>query len=196
MKKLMMIGCCLAGTLAFTSCGSGEGNTEATNQTGTPTVAGVDSTITDENKELLAFAARNNMLQIELGRMATTKGNSENARTYGQQLTDWYTTKQQELQELAQQYGVNVPQQLESDQQEHLEEARNADANEFDKEYWESVTKAQQDAIDQFESNLNDVEEADATAFTLWARNTSKELRAQMEQAKAYQLEHNNNNSI
>lgn len=179
---------CMALVLLLASCDSGTEN-ETTDATDIATVAGVDTDITEENKELLAYAARNNMLQIELGRLAIAQGTSDNVKAFGQDLVDWYTTKQQELQELAQQYNVTLPQQLENEQTEHLEEIRGAEAGEFDEEYWESVVNAQKEAIDQYDDELNEVTEADATAFTLWARNTVKELRAQLTQAEAYQLE-------
>ncbi len=180
---------CMAFTLTLASCDSGSNNESATEANGTASVAGTDTSITEENKKLLAFAARNNMLQIELGKMAVAQGATDNVKSYGQDLVEWYTNKQQELQELAQQYNVSLPQQLESEQTEHLQEIREADANEFDEEYWESVTKAQKEAIDEYDDELNKVTEADASAFTLWARNTLKELHAQLEQAEANQLE-------
>lgn len=187
MKKTTIAVACLAGMLTFASCDSG--GQQATEATGEPTVAGVDSTLTEDKEELLAFSARNNMLQIELGKMAAEKGSTDNLKQYGQELADWHTTKQQELQELAQQYGVTLPQQMEEEQLEHVEEIRNAKPAEFDAEYWESVSKAQQEAIDEYDDNLKDLDEADASAFGLWARNTQKELQARMEQAKAFEME-------
>ncbi|AKD02143.1 DUF4142 domain-containing protein [Pontibacter korlensis] len=196
MKNTMIAIWCMAGALLFSSCGSGSGNetTDATDSQ-TATIAGTDSTITDENKELLAFAARNNMLQIELGKLAADKGVTNQVESYGQSLVDWYTTKQEELQKLAQQYNVSLPQQMESEQTDHLKELQEAEAGKFDTEYWENVTEAQKAAIDKLEGNLKDVDEASATAFTLWARNTLKELRAQYEQARGFEVELKNEES-
>lgn len=188
MKKMTIAAACLVGMLGFASCDSGAGEQQVTEATGTPTVAGVDSTLTEDKQELLAFAARNNMLQIELGKVAAQQASTDTLKQYGQQLVDWYTTKQQELQELAQQYNVTLPQQMEEEQLEHIEEVRNTEANEFDAEFWESLANAQQEAIDEYDDNLKDLDEANATAFSLWARNTQKELQAQMEQAKAFEL--------
>lgn len=189
MKKAFIAIWCAAGAFMFASCGDSSSGDTTTDATQTASVAGTDSTITETNKELLAYAARNNMLQVELGKMAAAQATTDNAKSFGQDLVNWYTNKQQELQELAQQYGVTLPQQLESDQTEHLEEIREAKAEKFDEEYWESVTNAQKEAIDEFDDELKDVDEATASAFTLWARNTVKELRAQHEQARAYMVE-------
>ena len=102
MKKTIIAAACLAGVLGFASCDSGTGEQQATEATGTPTAAEVDSTLTEDEQELLAFAARNNMLQIELGKIAAQQASTDKLKQYGQQLVDWHTTKQQELQELAQ----------------------------------------------------------------------------------------------
>lgn len=185
MRKMKIAAAFLTGMLAFASCNSGTNEQQETDATGNPTVAGVDSTLTQDRQDLMAFAARNNMLQIELGRLASQQGSTDKIKQYGQQLVDWYTTKQEELQELAQQYNLTLPQQMEEDQLQHVEELHGTQANEFNDKYWEELADAQENAIDEFDSSLNDVEEADASAFSLWARNTRKELQAQMEQAKS-----------
>ena len=189
MKKTIIAAACLAGVLGFASCDSGTGEQQATEATGTPTAAEADSTLTEDEQELLAFAARNNMLQIELGKIAAQKASTDELKQYGQQLVDWHTANQQDLQELAQEYGVALPQQMETEQLEYIEEIRDAKAEEFDAEYWESVAKAQREAIDEYDDNLKDLDEADVSAFSLWMRNAQKELQAQMEQAKAFELE-------
>lgn len=185
MRKMKIAAAFLAGMLAFASCNSGTNEQQETDATGNPTVAGVDSTLTQDRQDLMAFAARNNMLQIELGRLASQQGSTNEVKQYGQQLVDWYSAKQEELQELAQQYSISLPQQMEESQLQHIEELRGTQANEFDKKYWEELVDAQENAIDEFESSLKDVEEAEASAFSLWSRNTRKELQAQMEQAKS-----------
>jgi putative membrane protein len=194
MKKMTLAAACLIGMLTFASCNTGANEEQqSTAATGNPVVA-PDSTISEDKQELLAFAARNNMLQIELGRLATQQGSTDNVKQYGQKLVDWYTTKQEELQGLAQQYNLTLPQQMEEDQLEHVEEVRNAKGGEFNEKYWESVVSAQKEAVGEFDDNLRDIEETNASAFSIWARNTQKELRAQMEQAMANEQELKNRN--
>ncbi|WP_162055611.1 DUF4142 domain-containing protein [Pontibacter pamirensis] len=184
MKKMIIAVAFLGGAFTFASCDSGTNEQQDTTATGTPVVA-PDTAITEEKQDLMVYAARNNMLQMELGRLATEHGNTEGVRVYGQRLVDWYSDKQAELRELAQRYNVTLPLELNEDQAEHVEELRNTAVTEFDAKYWEELADAQQKAIDEFEDALNDVEEANATSFSLWARNTMKELQAQMEQAKS-----------
>ncbi|RIJ42925.1 DUF4142 domain-containing protein [Pontibacter oryzae] len=187
MKKIGKALGCIAALAMLASCSSGS-DSQNNEQAGTVVVA-TDSTLTEDNQELLAFAARNNMLQIELGRLATAHGASENVKTFGQELITWYSDKQQELQTLAQQYNITLPQQLADDQSEQLKELREANAREFDQAYWDSVIEAQKEAVDEFDDELKRVEDTNASAFSIWARNTLQELRAQLVQAEAHELE-------
>lgn len=187
MKKMTIAAAFLAGMLAFASCDSGTNGQQTTEATGTPVVA-PDTAVTEEKQELMHYAARNNMLQMELGRLASEHGNTEGVRVYGQRLMDWYSDKQAELRELAQQYNVTLPMELNDDQQEHVEELRNTAVTKFDEKYWAELADAQQNAINEFDNTLKDVEESDATSFSIWAHNTRKELQAQMEQAKAQDM--------
>lgn len=189
MKNTMIATWCAAGTLFFASCDAGSGkeqtSTEATSQSAT--VASADSSLTDDKKELLAFAARHNMLEIELGKLAHEKGTSDAVRSYAQNQVDLYTTKHKELQELAQQYNATLPQQLDEEGKQHLAKLR--EAKNFNEAYWEHLTNAQKHAIDEFDSRVEDIEPADATAYSMWARNSLKELQAQYEQAKGREVE-------
>ncbi|MFD2514492.1 DUF4142 domain-containing protein [Pontibacter locisalis] len=189
MKNYLIAAICFLITLSFSACDSGEQTADG--ETGVATVAGVDSTLTQERQEFLMTAARNIMLQKELAKMALEKSETRNAKAYGQDLMNWATTKQNELQELAQRYGVTLPQQMEDRQIKHIEDVTEVEATnyEYDLELWDSIKDAQKEAIDDFDESLNDVEEADATALTLWSRNTRKELWAHLEQAAAYGLE-------
>ncbi|MHA6247092.1 DUF4142 domain-containing protein [Pontibacter sp. CAU 1760] len=189
MKSTAFIAVCLFGMLSLASCNSGNGEQEAE---GTATVAGADAALTEENEELLAFAARNNMLLIRLGQLGAEKASTDNLKQYSQQMVTWYETKQQELQELAQQYNITLPANLEEKQTEYLDELQKTEADEFEEGFWDTMGDAQQEALEKYRDNLADVEEANMNAFTLWARSTQKELQAQMEKAKAMELEAEN----
>lgn len=188
MKKITMAAAFLAGMISFASCNSGADEQQNTAATGTPVVA-PDSTITEKNQELLAFAARHNMMQIELGQLASQQGSTDIVKQYGQKLVDFYTNKQEELQEVAQHYGATLPQQMEEDQLEKVDEVRKAKGKEFDEKYLDTVADAQKKAVGEFDDNLRDVEDTNASAFSIWARDAQKEIRAQMEQAMSREQE-------
>ncbi|WP_439880165.1 DUF4142 domain-containing protein [Pontibacter sp. MBLB2868] len=191
MKNIVIATMCVFLFLSLSACDSGTKEQVNDNENGVPTVAGVDSTLTQERQEFFVTAARNIMLQKELAQRAMEKSETRNAKAYGQDLMNWVTTKQNELQSLSKRYGVVLPQRLEDDQLEYIEEVKEEDKQnyKYDLNLWDQIKDSQKDAIDDFDDALKNVEQADASAFTLWARNTQKELRAHMEQAAAYELE-------
>ncbi|WP_187263038.1 DUF4142 domain-containing protein [Pontibacter beigongshangensis] len=190
MQKYIIVASALLGTLTFAACDSGT-NTEQQTKAGTVTeaVAGDIDSISAEKRELLPVAARASLMQIELGQLAAEKGQSDQVKQYGQQMVDQYSSKKDELRDFAGNYGVSLPGTLNEDQQKQLQKLRETKPEDFDMAYWDQAIDAHKEAIDRFESILNEPEEALANPFGLWARSTRKEKMAQMEQAMRFRLD-------
>lgn len=165
-----------------------EETTASTETTGTPVIGG-DSTLTDDQRQLFEQVARHNLFQIELGKLAAERGVTDDVKQYGQQMVDFHTSKQQELQEMSQMYAITLEPTLNEDYRDDLEEVTKAEQGKFDEEYWENVTDAQEDLLEEYDDVVSKISEEDASAFPLWARPAMKELRAQMEQAMAFEQE-------
>lgn len=153
----------------------------AEEEIGSETVA--DTTLTDDKKEFIKQLAQHNLLQVAIGRLASTKSTNTEVKQNGQQMVQLYTNSQTKLQDLAQSYGMSLDTVLQEDYSKHIEDLTKLKAADFDKKYLEKVTDVQKDALDSFDDMLKDNAEADATAFGLWATTSEKELRAQYEQA-------------
>jgi putative membrane protein len=185
MKNLWMAATLVLGMLAFASCGSDRQDTDTTTNVDPElnATAAADSTLNEDKREFMGKAHSICTQQVELGKLAAEKGLTAQVREYGQQMADLYGNKLNELQEMSGQYGVTLPQQMEDDHAGRVQEMRDKTTEEFDRAYWDTVVDAHKDALDEFEDNVKDIEETDNTTFNLWARNTSKEIRAQMENA-------------
>ena len=156
------------------------------------TTAETDTALTDSKKELMQTLTQFGMMQAELGKLATEKGTSNEVKQNGREMSQLYTTKQKELQELAQTYNVPLNTTLSEDHRKHIDDLRKLKPADFDKKYWETLTSAQKETLGEYEDVLKDITEADATGFGLWARTSEKELRAQYEQALAQQQQQKN----
>lgn len=190
MRNFIIAMCILPGAFLMASCNSDKTNgqeaTEAVATTGEPVIGG-DSVLTNEHKELFDHIARHNLFSVTLGRIAAQRGASEDVKQYGQQQVDWYTSKQQELNEMARTYQVKIEQDVYKDYQDDVDEVTNAKQENFDEEYWENVIDAQKELLDKYEGVIDEADEAEhASAFSIWARSSMKELRAQMEQAMTF----------
>jgi putative membrane protein len=194
MKNLWMAAALFCGAVAFASCNSNTQETDTTSNVDTErnAQAVADSSLTDEKREFMGYAYNISTQQVELGRLAAEKGQTDQVRQYGQQMVDIYSKKLKELQEMAGQYSVTLPQNMTDDQADKVEDLRDEKAGEFDRKYWDTVVEAHKDALSEFEDNVKDIEETDNTTFNLWARNTAKEVRAQMEQAMRFRTDSQN----
>ena len=191
MRNLWMAAGLLLGTVAFVSCDSGTQETDTTSTADTELneTAVADTTLTEEKREFMAYAYNISSQQVELGKLAVEKGFSPQVKEYGQRMIDLYGKKLEELQEMAEQYSVSLPQAMEDDQAGRVQELRDTEAGKFDRTYWDHVVDAHKDAADEFDDNVKDIAETDNSTFNLWARNTAKEIRAHMEQAMRFRLD-------
>ena len=198
MRRFWIASCCFVSALAFSACGNSGNNEEqqatstevaTEDTTGTAVAAPADTSLTEDKKELLNFAANASMLQLELGKLAVEKGRSNEVKQFGQRMTDIYTTKQKELQDIAKQYNYSLPQTMDDDQMGSVQELRDTDPEKFDKAYWDAVVDAHQNAIKEFDDELKNVKEATASPLTIWTRTSLKEMRAQMEEAMRFRLD-------
>ena len=194
MKNLSMATALLCGCFAFASCGSDTQETDSTSNVDTElnTTAAVDSTLNDDKREFMGHAHSVSTQQVEMGKLAAEKGVTAPVREYGQQMVDLYSKKLEELQDMSNQYSVTLPQQMEEDHAGRIQELRDKSPEEFDRAYWDTVVDAHKDALGEFDDNVKDIEETDNTTFNLWARNTNKEIRAQMENAMRFRQNHKN----
>lgn len=194
MKRILLAAFVLAAT-TLASCSS-DNNAEQQDTTATtttePATTAIDTTLTDNKKQLMQTIAQHTMLQMELGKIAAAKGTTDDVKQYGQEMAQAYTKQQEELQKVAQEYSVTIDTTLNEDYRKYLEDLNKKSGTDFDKEYWKNVTDAQKKTLDEYDDVLKDVTEADATAFAIWARTSGKELRARYEQALAFEQQLDN----
>lgn len=183
------------GTFAFASCSSDTQETATTTTnvgTEVETAVAADTALTEEKREFLGKAHSITTQQVELSKLALEKGTNDQVRDYAQQMLDIYNKKLGELQEISTKYKAPLPQQMEEKHAERVQELRDAKSEDFNRSYWDTVVEAHKDALDEFEENVKDIEVTDNTTFNLWARNTGKEIRAQMENAMRFRQDNKN----
>ena len=183
------------GTVALIACDSGTQTQEqdartTTDADTTSTATGAtDTSLSNEKREFMGYAYNTSNLQVELGKLAVEKGRSDQAKQYGKRMVDLHGKKQGELKEMSQRYGVTLPQNMTDDQSGRIQELRDTNPENFDKAYWDNVIDAHKEAVDEFERSVKDIAPTDTTAFSLWALNSTKEIRAQMEEAMRFRLD-------
>src|SRR5687768_9926337 len=88
--------------------------------------------LNDTDETFVEVAARSNMAEIEFGELATTKGTDSLVKVYAQDLVDDHNAAQDELKELADDYGgIEWPNDLDEGHDEIMEQLNNAEGYSF-----------------------------------------------------------------
>ncbi len=97
--------------------------------------------------------AVSDMYEVQAGKLAAEKGQSDAIKSFGQQMVEAHTKTSEELLQIlkSKDMKVNVPTSLDAKHQKMLSNLKDAAAADFDETYAEQQVDAHQDAVDLFE---------------------------------------------
>lgn len=118
----------------------------------------------DSNKFMTA-AAQGGMVEVQLGKLAAERGSSVAVKQFGQHMVTDHGKANQELMQLAQRKGANLPQEVNSDQKSEADKLSKLSGADFDKEYIDYMVKDHEDDVKEFQEQANEGGDADVKAF-------------------------------
>lgn len=182
MKKSSILFLALAGSLFIYSCEKKGENKEASTQD-TSAMAGKEEKkgLSDKDKEFMQKAAEDNMLEIQLGKLAAEKASSKNVKDYAQMLVTQHEQANEELKQLAGNKEVMLPDSLKEEGQNKLNKLKDKKAKEFDKAYISEMVDEHQKDINKFE---NEGQKTEDTELKAWIDKTLPHLKHHLETAK------------
>src|SRR4029078_9243273 len=87
------------------------------------------------DRKFLIDAAMGGMLEVELGRMATTQGASDAVKQFGQRMVDDHGKANQEIMSLAKSKEITLPTKLDEKQKKDMTKLSSLSGADFDREY-------------------------------------------------------------
>jgi len=128
-------------------------------------------------------AAMSDLYEIEAGRIAAEKGQSDAIRSFGEMMVKDHSQTTSELKQIVQSEKIDVelPTELDSSHQDMIDELNEAEPDQFDEEYASQQVDAHQAAIDVFEDYAED---GDNGALKDFAGKTLPTLQQHLEKAK------------
>lgn len=128
----------------------------------------------------LDYAASTNILHAELAGLATERAQSEQVKTLGQEMLDFYTKSLQALQQVARAEGLqaSLPDSLGSADRATIEEFRKLPQAEFDERYRQYVNSSHQSQLEHYQQMLLKAEEEE---IRKWVNEMQLQLRARMQ---------------
>jgi putative membrane protein len=137
---------------------------------------------TDRN--FITDVARDSMAEVELGRLAAERGQSDQVKQFGQRMVTDHTKASDELKKLADQKGVTLPTELDRSHARTLDRLAKLSGTEFDKAFVTDMVKDHKKAVKEFQKQSEKAKDADLKS---WAGQTLPTLQDHLKAAQDMQ---------
>lgn len=128
-------------------------------------------------ESFLPKAIQGNLAEIQMGKLAQAKGNTQEVRDFGQKLVTDHTAANQEAVALAAKAGVTVPTAPSDDQQDDYNSLNKKVGADFDKQFLSDMESAHKDAISLYEDESAEKHDGAVQAY---AASTLSTLRSHL----------------
>jgi predicted outer membrane protein len=113
----------------------------------------LDPELNDSDEEFVEWAAQSNLAEIEMGKIAVSRGISPLVRDFGQQMVDDHTTAQNELRDIDNDFrDIDWPEGLNSQNENLRSQLENASEETFDSLYMRTKINMHQTAITRYQT--------------------------------------------
>jgi putative membrane protein len=140
----------------------------------------------NDNKEddsaFLVAAAETDLMEIEIGKLAQTKGTDAGVKEFGKMLVTDHSKSAEDTKPLADKLQVSLPTSITEKGKEHYNELNEKKAGqEFDEKFSEMMVKGHEDAVSKMQDAA---EKANNPEIRAWAANMVPTLKMHLEHAK------------
>lgn len=125
-------------------------------------------------KSFIKKAADGGMTEVELGRIASEKGGSDEVKDFGKQMVDDHTKINDNLKEVAGKMNVKVPDKVSAKHHATIEKMSGMSGADFDKAYVKAMVKDHKMDIAEFEKADKEVKNEDLKKFIEDSMETMK----------------------
>jgi putative membrane protein len=137
--------------------------------------------LAEQDQEFVKKAAKGGLMEVQLGTIAAQRASSSEVKQFGQMMVDEHSKANQQLMEIAAEKNIQLPRQLDSDQQETIQDFSKKSGSEFDSDYMSHMVDDHQEDIDVFKEQA---EEGRDPALKQFASTTVPKLEKHLQKAK------------
>jgi putative membrane protein len=137
--------------------------------------------LSSSDRKFVMDAAEGGMAEVELGRLAASKGTNSDVKAFGQRMVDDHTKANDKLKAIASEEGVTLPTTLKGEMKAMHDKLSKASGAEFDKMYMSHMVKDHQKDVKEFEKESKSGKDADVKQF---AADTLPTLREHLQMAQ------------
>ena len=141
----------------------------------------------EDDSEFLVAAAETNLAEIDLGKLAQTKGTSPHVKEMGKMMETDHSKALAEVQSLAAKKSVSLPGVITDDGKEHYADLNGKQAGkDFDRKFADMMVDGHEDAIKKMEDASKNAHDAEVRT---WAASQLPTLKMHLEHSKKLQDE-------
>ena len=145
-----------------------------------PAQAGEQQQLAQEDMEFARKAAEGGLKEVRLGELAQQAA-AEEVKQFGQRMVEDHGRANEELKQIADQKGIELPQEMPDDAQQLYDELQQKSGAEFDQAYMDEMVSDHEEDIEEFESYVESAQDPDLRTF---AEQTLPTLREHLELAR------------
>jgi putative membrane protein len=131
--------------------------------------------------EFATKAAQGGLKEVKVGELAQQQAARDEVKQFGQHMVDDHGKANDELKQIAQDKGIELPQQLSDEHQQKYAELQQKSGAEFDQAYTDEMVSDHEKAIDDFQQYVDAGKDPDLTSF---AGQTLPTLKAHLQLAQ------------
>jgi putative membrane protein len=165
------------GSMAQSSASSSSDQNSASSSSSSGQLAAADKTFVTK-------AAQGGLAEVQLGQLATQKGQSDDVKKFGQRMVDDHTKANDQLKSIAQQKGVQIPSDLDSKDKALKDKLSGLSGAEFDRMYMQHMVQDHKKDVAEFQKEASNGKDPDVKNFASQTLPTLKE-HLQMAQQSA-----------
>jgi len=139
------------------------------------------SKISNSDKEFVTKAAEGGKSEVELGRLAEQKGQSQDVKDFGKRMVTDHSKADQNLKEVAQKEGVTLPDRMDPESAALKQKLEKLSGAEFDKTYMNAMVKDHEKDIAEFKREASMAQNPQIKSF---AEQTLPTLEEHLKLAK------------
>jgi putative membrane protein len=136
-----------------------------TTQQQQPAQAGEQQQLAQEDMEFATEAAQGGLKEVQLGELAQQQAASDAVKEFGQRMVTDHGKANDQLKQIAQQKGIELPQELPTDAQQLHDELAQKSGEEFDRAYMDEMVKDHEEDVEKFRQYTENGQDPDLTGF-------------------------------
>jgi putative membrane protein len=139
------------------------------------------SQLSPADKQFVKKAAEGGMAEVELGQLATQNAKSDEVKQFGQRMVDDHSKANDQLKQLAQQKGVDIPSELSAKDKAEKVHLAKLSGEQFDRAYMQHMVQDHKKDVAEFKKESTSAKDSDVKN---WAAQTLPTLEDHLKQAQ------------